>query len=58
MKKINYPLLDSLSDNSQKVYLFLILQKGKNLNPDAVAAILHMTEKELYTALLEISYKK
>ena len=58
MKKINYPLLDSLSNKAQKVYLFLVLHNGKNLNPDAIAAILHLSQKELCDALLEISYKK
>lgn len=55
--KIRYDVLDSLSNKAQKVYLFLITQKGKVKNFDAMAAILHLTDYELGTALLEIITK-
>lgn len=55
--KIRYDVLDSLSDISQKVYLFLVLHKNKIQNHEALAAILHITEKELSESLLEIIAK-
>lgn len=51
---INYPLLDSLSDNGQRLYLFMLTQDNKTINVDAYAAILHLTMKELCLAFIEV----
>lgn len=54
----NLPLLDSLSDPAQKVYLFSLLRNHLHLAPDATASVLHISPKELCDALLEINFKK
>lgn len=51
---INYPLLDSLSDNGQRLYLFMLTQDNKKIDVDAYAAILHLTMKELCLAFIEV----
>lgn len=51
---INYPLLDSLSDNGQRLYLFMLTQDDKRIDVDAYAAILHLTMKELCLAFIEV----
>lgn len=38
MRKPNLPLLDSLSRNAKLVYMFLLLQGYRHLDPDAVAS--------------------
>ena len=53
-KGINYPVLDSLSDNGQRLYLFLLTQNGKKVNFEAYAAILHLTLQELGIAFVEV----
>ena len=51
---INYPLLDSLTDNGQRLYLFMLTQDGKKIDVDACAAILHLTMKDLCLAFVEV----
>lgn len=55
---LNYALLDSLSDNAQKLYLFMRTQDGKSVDVDAWAAILHLTMKELCECFVEFYAKK
>ena len=57
-KGLNYPLFDSLSDNAQKLYLFMKTQDGHLIDVDAFASILHLTMKELCEAVLELWAKK
>lgn len=55
---LNYALLDSLSDNAQKLYLFMRTQNRKSVDVDAWAAILHLTTKELCESVFELWAKK
>lgn len=55
---IDYPLLDSLSENAQRLYLFMLTQDGKLVDVDAYAAILHMTTKELCESVFELCAKR
>lgn len=57
-KGLDYPLFDSLSDNAQKLYLFMKTQDGHLIDVDAFASILHLTMKELCEAVLELWAKK
>lgn len=57
-KGLEYPLLDSLSDKAQKLYLFMLTQNGKQVDIDAWSAILHLTTKELCEAFVEFYAKK
>ena len=55
---IDYPLLDSLSESAQRLYLFMLTQDGKLVDVDAYAAILHMTTKELCESVFELCAKR
>ena len=60
VKKIDLdlPLLDSLSNNAQKVYLFLCSAQGKHVSVKAMSNILHLPEKTIPDGLLELLIKK
>ena len=57
-KGLDYPLLDSLSDNAQKLYLFMKTQDRHLIDVDAWASILHLTTKELCESVFELWAKK
>ena len=54
---IDYPLLDSLSPDAQRLYLFMLTQDGKKINLDAYCAILHLTMEKLCLAFIELLLK-
>lgn len=51
---INYPLLDSLSADAQRLYLFLMTQNGKKIDLDAYCSLLHLEMKDLCYAFIEL----
>lgn len=55
--KLNLPLLDSLSSNAQKVYLFLCAAQGKFVSVDAISNILRLPPNVVSECLIELFVK-
>ena len=55
--EINYPMLDEMENSEQKVYLFMLLQKDKEINLNAIASILHLDSLEVRLCFMNILNK-